>query len=45
VLGWACDRDECPEHFLRKVLADSLPLLIAQLQHVRNLTALNAATK
>src|SRR5215831_923125 len=31
--------------FLRKVLADSLPLLIAQFQHARNFTALNAATK
>ena len=31
--------------FLRKVLADSFPLLIAQFQHVRNFTALNVATK
>jgi hypothetical protein len=31
--------------FLRKVLANSLPLLIAQFQHARNLTALNAATE
>jgi hypothetical protein len=31
--------------FLRKVLANPLPLLFAQSQHVRNFTALHAATK
>jgi hypothetical protein len=34
-----------PNIFLRKVLANSLPLLIAQLQHAGNFTALHAPTK
>jgi hypothetical protein len=31
--------------FLRKVLANSLPLLIARFQHAGKFTALHAATK